>query len=93
MAEGYEELLAEIDRIVNSPYPTQLKVNNHPLSMEQMLLNHHSEMSNSISEISCVRNVQISTSFAGYYRSHAKSIGWRDVFLTDFNGGHMFSTS
>lgn len=26
MADGYEELVAEVDRIVNSPYPTQLKV-------------------------------------------------------------------
>lgn len=24
--EGYEDLVVEIDRIVNSPYPTQLKV-------------------------------------------------------------------
>ena len=26
MAETYDELLAEIDRVVKSPYPTQLKV-------------------------------------------------------------------
>jgi hypothetical protein len=26
MSQGYELLVAEVDRVVNSPYPTQLKV-------------------------------------------------------------------
>jgi hypothetical protein len=26
MLQGYELLVAEVDRVVNSPYPTQLKV-------------------------------------------------------------------
>lgn len=29
MSQGYELLVVEVDRVVNSPYPTQLKVGSH----------------------------------------------------------------
>ena len=35
MSQGYELLVAEVDRIVNSPYPTQLKVG---------YLHHHNQL-------------------------------------------------
>jgi hypothetical protein len=35
MSQGYELLVVEVDRVVNSPYPTQLKVG---------VLHHHNRL-------------------------------------------------
>ncbi|KAK0337760.1 hypothetical protein LTR94_003373 [Friedmanniomyces endolithicus] len=38
MADGYALLLGEVDRVVNSPYPTQLKITAYNLALRDVLL-------------------------------------------------------
>jgi hypothetical protein len=38
MSQGYEQMVAEVDRIVNSPYPTQLKVSTITLPLSHVYL-------------------------------------------------------
>lgn len=76
MADGYSELVAEIDRIINSPYPTLLKVHdtiNTPLHNIVTLTRSH--------RLSTILqgNAPRQMSAGGLVEDHARLTGSRSV--------------
>lgn len=85
MARAFDQLVAEIDRVVNSPYPTQLKVRVSEISYA--IVHILKNLSNYIQL--CVSDVRIRMSFNGLQHDHVKSMASPRTFSRQCSSGLM----